>query len=1037
MKEKRIQLMVCSGTGCVSNHSFDIRDALEEEIHKRDLQDEAEVVMTGCNGFCGAGPILMVQPDNVFYQFLKKKDIPRLVEEHLLKGRPVKELMYVPPEEKTPIPIMSDIKFFKNQTLIVLRNRGLIDPENIDDYISRDGYKALAKILTEKTPDEVLNEIKASGLRGRGGGGFPTGLKWETCKSEKSDIKYVICNADEGDPGAFMDRSIIEGDPHSIIEGMIIGAYAIGNIRNGYIYVRMEYPLAIKRFNIAIEQAKEYGLLGENIFNKGFDLDIEVRRGAGAFICGEETALINSIQGFSGEAQAKYIYPAQKGLYDKPTVINNVETWANIPQIILRGSKWFSSIGTQAVEGVKGGSKGTKVFSLAGKVNNTGLVEIPMGITLREIIFDVGGGIPNNKKFKAIQTGGPSGGFIPASLLDLPVDYDELTNVGSMMGSGGMVVMDEDNCIVDMARYFLNFVQSESCGKCVPCREGTKRMLDILEKVTRGQGEEKDLDLLEELSYNVAETSLCALGGTAPNPVLSMLRYFRDEYEAHVKYKRCPAAVCKEIISSPCQHICPINTEASQYIAYIARGEFDKAYDIIAKDNPLLGVCSRVCNRPCEVKCRTGQGGESTIGIRALKRAAIDYSSNKKYKYEKEKQNGIKVAIVGSGPSGLTAAHSLALKGYSPTIFESESVVGGMLVLGIPNYRLPREVLNDDIELVKSAGVEIKTNQRLGRDFSIQDLFNKGYKAIYLALGAHKSLKLDIPNEDAEGVIPAVEFLKSANLGKKVTVGKVVAIVGGGDCAMDAARSSLRSPGVEKVYIIYRRTRMEMPAYTEEIEEALEEGIEIKFLTIPTKVITKDNKVCGIVCQKMALGDVDSSGRRRPIPIEGSEYEIKIDTLIQAISEEPDVSCFKHEKLNISDWKTLVIDEETLATNIPGVFSGGDVARGPGTVIRAMADGKKAAKSIDKYIKGEKLEFEYHVTRPSVYVEPIELTEEEYDIQKQETMKLAVNKRTKNLNEVDLGLDKEFAIKEAKRCLRCDMEAKVEDEKNEQVKLTA
>ena len=1032
----RLNLMLCTGTGCVSNKSFDIMTALQDELKKHNLEKEIGIVITGCNGFCAMGPIVVVQPDGIFYQKITLQDVSHLVEEHFLKGRPVEKLMYVPPKEKEPIPVMSDIPFFGKQMLITLRNRGLIDPENIDEYIARDGYKGFTKAITTITPEQVIEEIKTSELRGRGGGGFPTGLKWEVAYNTPSDEKYLIVNCDEGDPGAFMDRSIVESDPHSVIEGILIGAYAL-DIKKCFIYVRMEYPLALKRFYIAIDQARKYGLLGKDILGKGMDFDIEVHHGAGAFICGEETALINSIQGLPGEAEAKYVYPAQYGLNGKPTIINNVETWATIPQILLRGAKWFSSIGTQAVEGVKGGSKGTKVFSLVGKVNNTGLVEVPMGITLREIIYDIGGGIKHSKKFRAVQTGGPSGGFIPASLLDLPVDYEELLKVGSMMGSGGMVVMDEDNCMVDMARYFLDFVQSESCGKCVPCREGTKRMLDILNRITRGQGREEDLELLEELCYNIAETSLCALGGTAPNPVLSMLHYFKDEYEAHVKYKRCSAAVCKSIISSPCQHVCPIDTEASEYIAYIARGEFDKAYEIIVKDNPLLGVCSRVCNHPCEMKCRTGQGGGDPVSIRALKRAAIDYSSNKKYKYEKEKQNGIKVAIVGSGPSGLTAAHALALKGYSPTIYEAESVVGGMLILGIPNYRLPREVLNDDIELVKSAGVDIKTNQKLGRDFSIQDLFNKGNKAIYLALGAHKSLKLDIPNEDAEGVIPAVEFLKSANLGKKVSVGKVVAIVGGGDCAMDAARSALRSPGVEKVYIIYRRTRMEMPAYTEEIEEALEEGIEIKFLTIPTKVITKDNKVCGIVCQKMALGDVDSSGRRRPIPIEGSEYEIKIDTLIQAISEEPDVSCFKHEKLNISDWKTLVIDEETLATNIPGVFSGGDVARGPGTVIRAMADGKKAAKSIDKYIKGEKLEFEYHVTRPSVYVEPIELTEEEYDIQKQETMKLAVNKRTKNLNEVDLGLDKEFAIKEAKRCLRCDMEAKVEDEKNEQVKLTA
>jgi NADH:ubiquinone oxidoreductase subunit F (NADH-binding)/(2Fe-2S) ferredoxin len=548
MKHYRIQLMVCAGTGCVLNHSFEIKGALEKEIIKHNLQNEAQVVMTGCNGFCGQGPILVVQPDGIFYQMLKVQDVPYLVEEHLLKGRPVKKLMYVPPVEKTPLPKMSDIPFFANQTLIALRNRGLIDPEKIDDYIARGGYRALAKVLTTMTPDEVLNEIKASGLRGRGGGGFPTGIKWETCKHVKSDVKYVICNADEGDPGAFMDRSIIEGDPHSVIEGMIVGAYAIENVTQGYIYVRMEYPLAIKRFNIAIQQAHEYGLLGKNIFDTEFEFDIKIRRGAGAFVCGESTALMASVEGNPGEPRAKYVHTVEKGLWDKPTCLNNVETWANVPQIIMKGARWFSSIGTGDVsKDAWGGSKGTKVFSIAGKVNNTGLVEVPMGITLREIIFDIGGGIKDGKKFKAIQTGGPSGGFIPESMLDLPVDYEELTKVGSMMGSGGMVVTDEDNCMVDMAKYFLTFTQAESCGKCIPCREGTKRMLDILEKITKGEGTEEDLVLLEELSYMVAESSLCALGGSAPNPVLTTLKYFREEYEAHVKDKKCPAHICKQL----------------------------------------------------------------------------------------------------------------------------------------------------------------------------------------------------------------------------------------------------------------------------------------------------------------------------------------------------------------------------------------------------------------------------------------------------------------------------------------------------------
>jgi NADH-quinone oxidoreductase subunit F len=602
MKTHRIQVMVCTGTGCVSNHAFEIKDAFDREIKKNELQAEAVVVTTGCNGFCGAGPLVVVQPDGIFYQLLKVSDIPHLVEEHFLKGRPVKKLMYTPPEEKTPIPKMSEIPFFADQTLIALRNRGMIDPERIEDYIGRGGYKAIAKVLTSMKPEEVVTEIKTSGLRGRGGGGFPTGIKWEACKKAHGTTKYVICNADEGDPGAFMDRSIVEGDPHSVIEGMLIGAYAVQNVTQGFIYVRMQYPLAIHRFEVAIKQAREYGLLGKNIFDKGFDFDIEIRRGAGAFVCGESTALMASIEGKAGEPRAKYIHTVEKGLWDCPTCLNNVETWANIPQIILKGAKWFSSIGTGDVSvDPWGGSKGTKVFSLAGKVNNTGLVEVPMGITMRDIIYKVGGGIREGKKFKAVQTGGPSGGFIPETLLDLPVDYEELSKVGSMMGSGGMLVTDEDNCMVDMAKYFLSFTQDESCGKCVPCREGTKRMLDILDKITMGQGTEEDLVMLEELSGMVVESSLCALGGSAPNPVLTSLKYFREEYEVHVKNKKCPAHVCKPLIKySIDENICiqvghGCDVCRKQCIDNAIIGEKNQAHRIDPSKCGKCGICYDVC----------------------------------------------------------------------------------------------------------------------------------------------------------------------------------------------------------------------------------------------------------------------------------------------------------------------------------------------------------------------------------------------------------------------------------------------------------
>jgi NADP-reducing hydrogenase subunit HndC len=513
---------------------------LEAEIAKHKLENDVQVVPTGASGLCVKGPILIVQPEGIFYQLLTVKDVPHLVEEHFLKGRPVESLMYALPGEEAPIPKMRDIPFFQNQRLIALRNRGLIDPDKIEEYIARDGYKALSKVLTSMTPEEVIQELKDSGLRGRGGAGFPTGLKWGLCRKAAETPKYIICNADEGDPGAFMDRSIIEADPFSILEGMAVGAYAMGGT-DGYIYIRVEYPLAIERMITAIEQAREYGLLGEDIFGLGFSFDVKVFQGAGAFVCGEETSLIHSIEGRPAEPRIRPPFPAQSGLWGKPTNINNVETWANVPVIINWGAKWFAKIGTET-------SKGTKVFSLAGNINNAGLVEVPMGITLREIVYDIGGGIPKGKQLKAVQTGGPSGGFIPTSLLDLPVDYERLQEAGAIMGSGGMIVVDEETCMVDVAGYFLDFLRSESCGKCTTCREGVAAMRDILSDISSGKGNLGQLQLLEDLGEAVRDASLCALGGTAPNCVLSTLRYFRDEYEAHINDKKCPAGVCRELI---------------------------------------------------------------------------------------------------------------------------------------------------------------------------------------------------------------------------------------------------------------------------------------------------------------------------------------------------------------------------------------------------------------------------------------------------------------------------------------------------------
>ena len=587
----RSHVLICGGTGCTSSGSAAIEKALVSEIEKNGLKEEVQVVKTGCFGLCALGPIMIVYPEGTFYSMVKVEDIPEIVEEHLLKGRIVTRLVYQETVTDNGIKSLQDTAFYKKQHRVALRNCGVINPENIDEYIGEGGYQALAKVLTEMTPDDVIQTILDSGLRGRGGGGFPTGMKWKLARNivKDADQKYVCCNADEGDPGAFMDRSVLEGDPHVVLEAMAIAGYAIGATQ-GYIYVRAEYPIAVERLEIAIKQAREYGLLGNNIFGTDFSFDIGLRLGAGAFVCGEETALMTSIEGNRGEPRPRPPFPAEKGLFQKPTTLNNVETYANIPQIILNGADWFASMGTEK-------SKGTKVFALGGKIHNTGLVEVPMGTTLRTVIEEIGGGIPNGKKFKAAQTGGPSGGCIPAEHMDIPIDYDNLISIGSMMGSGGLIVMDEDNCMVDIAKFFLEFTVDESCGKCTPCRIGTKRMYEMLDKITRGQGTLEDIDKLEELCYYIKQNSLCGLGQTAPNPVLSTLRYFRDEYVAHDVDKKCPAGVCKHLLSfeidpekckgcTLCSRVCPAGAISGAV----------KTPHVIDKDKCLkCGACIEKC----------------------------------------------------------------------------------------------------------------------------------------------------------------------------------------------------------------------------------------------------------------------------------------------------------------------------------------------------------------------------------------------------------------------------------------------------------
>ncbi|MDH5384560.1 MAG: FAD-dependent oxidoreductase [Candidatus Aminicenantes bacterium] len=1014
----RLHLMICAGTACVSNKSFKVKEVLEEELRKQELEKEVLIVMTGCNGFCAVGPVMVVMPDGIFYHSVTEDVIPHLVEEHFLKGRPVKNLMFTPEKEEIVIPKMMDIGFFARQTLIALRNRGMIDPEKIDEYIARDGYKALAKALTEMTPEDIIKEVKESGLRGRGGGGFPTGLKWELCRRQPGSVKYIVCNADEGDPGAYMDRSLVEADPHSILEGMLIGARAIG-APEGYVYIRNEYPLAMNRLKIAIGQARDYGLIGQNIFDSDFSFDIHIKQGSGAFVCGEETSLIASIEGRPPEPRQRPPYPVESGLWGKPTTINNVETWATIPPIIDRGAKWFSSIGTTL-------SKGTKVFSLVGKINNTGLVEVPMGITLKEIIYDIGGGIPKGKKFKAVQTGGPSGGCIPASLMNLPVDYEKLTEAGSIMGSGGMIVMDEDTCVVDVSKYFIEFTNDESCGKCASCREGSAVLLEVLQKICRGEGEDSDLEILEDFSNAIKDASMCGLGQTLPNPVLSTLKYFRDEYIQHTKYKRCPALVCKGIISSACQHTCPISQDVPSYIGLLAQGKFEEAVKVVLKENPLPLVCGRVCDAPCEGKCVAGEW-DDPIAIRSLKRFLADYEVKNDIRLEQKPktEREERIAVVGSGPGGLTCAYYLALEGYKVTVFESHSIPGGMLALGIPEFRLPKDMLEYEINRIKKLGVEIRTNTTVGKDIQLDQL-KEEYKAVFVAIGAHKGLKMKIPNEESEGVLDAVEFLRDFNLGRKVEIGDKVTVVGGGNSAIDAARVAKRLGKDTRIF--YRRTKAEMPAIPSEIEEAILEGIDIQYLVTPIGVQSNNDKIKGIECIRMKLGDVDESGRRRPVPIEGSEFKVDVDTLILAISQEPDISLIVGENgLKVSAWSTLEVDPETLHTNVEGIFAGGDVVSGPNTVTGAMAHGKRAAQMIDKYVRGEKLEVKYKVTRPAVHVEALHLSDEEIkSLKRPEMPSIPIDQRIESFKEVELGFSEGDAMIEAKRCLRCDLEVKEE-----------
>jgi NADH-quinone oxidoreductase subunit F len=999
-------ILVCQGTGCMLSKSEQIRAKLEQEVKQAALQDIL-ISFTGCHGFCQQGPIVVMEPEGIFYAHVKMEDIPEIVHSHLLNGTPVQRLLYRNPHTGETLLTYREIPFYRKQKRLILRNCGHINPESIDDYIATGGYRALKKVLFQMSPEGVILEVKRSGLRGRGGAGFPTGQKWEFCRKAPGHPRYMICNADEGDPGAFMDEGTLEGDPHTVIEGMMIAAYAIG-ASEGYIYCRAEYPLAIKRLRIAIKQAEERGFIGRHIQGSDFSFRVHLKEGAGAFVCGEETALMASIEGYRGMPRPRPPFPAQSGLWGKPTNINNVKTLATIPVIIQEGADWYASLGTEK-------SKGTAVFALTGKITNSGLVEVPMGTTLSEIVFEIGGGVAHGKRFKAVQTGGPSGGCLPASFLDTPVDYETLAKAGSIMGSGGMVVLDEDTCIVDMARYFLSFTQLESCGKCIPCHNGTKQMLDILEDITSGRGKIEDIDLLVELGEAIKAGSLCGLGQTAPNPVLSTIRYFRDEYEAHIKRFHCPAAVCKGLVKAPCSHTCPAGVDVPRYVRLIAEGNYDEALGVIREKIPFPAVCGYVCFHPCEDKCRRGQIDEP-IAIRDLKRFVADRAKKGDAHYENvASPSGKHVAVVGSGPAGLTAAYYLAKRGgHRITVFEALPEAGGMMRVGIPGYRLPKDVLDAEIESIRRVGVEIRTNSRIE---SIHSLRQQGYEAIFLALGAHAGISMAVAGADSQGVTECISMLRDVSLGKRVRLGGRVAVIGGGNAAMDASRTALRL-GAREVTILYRRSRDEMPASHEEIEEALEEGIKIEYLTAPAKVSRQDGHV-KMECLRMQLGKMDDRGRRKPEPVPGSEFEEEFGTIITAIGQVPDIP--KRLEVNVSKAGGLYADPETSETTMRGVFAGGDVVSGPSSVIEAIAAGRQAAVAMDKYLGGKGLIEERLAAPEDVSVLP-EIAEEEGEKHRPPMPVLSLDRRLKGFDLVELGLSEAAAREEAQRCLRCDLE---------------
>ena len=1022
----RPRIAIGMGTCGSGNGAEGVYHAFASAVDRRGLG--YHVARVGCFGFCAEEPIVNVwlpgKPLLILHH-VQVNDVDAILDDLAAARLPI-ELALCKIEEwdhitghvkygtgLPEVPNWNEIAFFKGQRKIVLRNCGLISPSDIEEYLAVGGYEALYKVLIDNNPESVIEQIKTSKLRGRGGAGYQTGNKWEFLYKAKSDKKYIICNADEGDPGAYMNRNEIESDPHSLLEGMIIGGFVMG-ASDGIIYVRAEYPLAVHRLNRAIDAAKSYGLLGEDILGRGFNFEIRLVEGAGAFVCGEETALIRSLEGRAGRPIPRPPFPAQKGLYGRPTNINNVETWYNIAPIIVKGPAWFTQTGSTK-------SSGTKVFSLVGKVRNTGLVEMPFGTPLKTFVYDIGEGNAAGRTVKAVQTGGPSGGCIPQEMFDTPVDYETLAQLGSIMGSGGMVVMDEDNCMVDVARYFIEFTHSESCGKCVPCRVGLDKALQILNRFTRGASSESDLSKLDELSRMIRDMSLCGLGQSAPNPVLTTIRHFRHEFEDHIRAKRCRGGVCEDLELSPCENSCPLHMNVPRYLQLYKEDRLEEAFESVVMDNPLPASTGRVCQHPCENRCRRA-ALDSSVNMREVHRFIADAVMQsdlfgpavERIAARRCPPTGKKIAVVGAGPSGLTCAFYLTMLGHDCTVYDVNPEPGGMLRYALPDYRLPKSVLDKEMELIRRVGVQFVGNTKVGSDISLNEI-DEQYDIVFLSIGTWKESWVNLSGTELRGVMPALTFLEAVAKKQEVALGRNVVVIGGGNAAIDSARTSLRMGS--KVTIVYRRERRDMPAIKEETEAAEAEGARILFLATPQRIV--GNKQGGVQCidvAKTRLGEFDTSGRRRPIPTDET-LRIDCDTVILAVGETVDLDFARASGLKMKDSGLIEVDRYTLETSRSKFYAGGDLISGASNVSNAMGFGKKAARNIDERLMGTRRfaevfpEFEYDQMAPT----------HPSDTRRHAVTELLPLERVKSFEEGTVGLTPVEAMEESCRCLRCDV----------------